>query len=80
MLIILAENKYEEYIKFRNNRRNDNRPSDFCKQILKYPNVKKKNFFKSYFSNVDDLINVIKEYRRISRIPDGEYSLSDLLK
>lgn len=74
MLIIFNEDKYPEYKKSRK------KPSDFCKIDLKYGDVKNKSFLKEYFSDVDTLISAIREYKSISKIPDSEYTLADLLK
>lgn len=46
MLIIHKENKYEKYKKGRK------KPSDFCKQDLKYADVKSYRFVKDYFSDM----------------------------
>ena len=74
MLVILGEGKYDEY------KKSGKKPSDFCKTDLKYPNVKSTDFIKVYFSDVNFLISAITEYRRVSNIQNGEYSLFDLLK
>lgn len=74
MLIIFKEDKYNEY------KKSGKKPSDYCKTELKYSNVKNYNFVKRYFADVNSLITAIQEYRRISNIPKGEYSLFDLLK
>lgn len=77
MLIILKENKYNEYQKYKNA---NMKPSEFCKSILKYPNVKSAEFIKDYFNDVDSLVKAIKEYKRVSNVQRGEYTLADLLK
>ena len=74
MLVILAENKYKEY------KSSHKKPSDFCKQDLKYRNVKRRDFVQDYFQDTDKLIAAIHEYKRVSNIPKGEYSLADLLR
>ena len=74
MLIIFNENKYENFKKSRK------KPSDYCKEDLSYKNVKSKSIITEYFENVNSLINAIKEYKRVSHIPNDEYSLFDLLK
>ena len=74
MLIILNEGKYTEY------KKSCKKPSDFCKTELKLPKVKNYNFVKQYFGNVNTLINAICEYKRVSNIPQGEYTLMDILK
>lgn len=74
ILIILNEHSYDAY------RRSRKKPSDFCKQDLRMGSVKNRQFIERYFSNVDDLIAAIREYRRVSDIPSGEYTLTDLLR
>ncbi|WP_270812934.1 hypothetical protein [Hungatella effluvii] len=73
MLIIHNENKYEEYD------RSKKKPSDYCKQNLKYPEVKSYVFVKDYFSDIDKLINAIKLYHKKANIPKQEKTLFDLL-
>lgn len=77
MLIILKENRYKEYLKYKNA---NMKPSEFCKSILKYPDVKSAQFIKGYFSDVDELITSIKEYKRVSDVQRSEYTIADLLK
>ena len=73
MFVIFNEGKYEDY------KRSGKKPSDFCKTDLKYPDVKSTNFVKRYFADVTSLIESIEEYRRVSNVPNGEYTLYDLL-
>lgn len=74
MLIIHNENKFEEY--------NDSKkkPSDFCKQDLKYKEVKSYSFVRNYFSDVSILINAIKQHRKKVRILGNEKTLVNLLR
>lgn len=74
MLIILKENRYEEYNKTRL------KPSEFCKAVLKYHDVKSYAFVSAYFSEPSDLLTAMKQYKEISRIPKGEWTLLDLVK
>lgn len=74
MLVILAENKYTEY------KSSHKKPSDFCTQDLKYRYVKSRDFVQDYFQDADTLIAAIREYKRVSKIRNGEYALADLLK
>lgn len=74
MLIILTLDKYNEY------KKSGKKPSDYCKINLKMKDVKSYDFVYDFFSNPDDLVKAIKEYRRISNIPKGEYTLMDLLE
>ena len=74
MLIILSENQYDVY------KKSGKKPSDYCKTELKMRDVKSYDFVRDYFKNPRKLVQAIKEYRRISHIPKGEYTLMDLLK
>ena len=74
MLIIFTEDKYQEF------KKSKKKPSDFCKEDLKMPNVKSYDYVKNYFANVSVLIDAIKKYNEISKIPKGEWTLLDLLK
>ena len=55
------------------------KPSEFCKVNLKMKDIKTYDFVKDYFSNPQLLVRAIQEYRRIAKIPRGEYTLADLL-
>lgn len=74
MLIIFNERKYEEY------KKSSKKASEFCKTDLKYRNVKNTEFVKRYFSDIDHLVKAILEYKRVSNVPNGEYTLSDILR
>jgi len=74
MLIILNEGKYSEF------KKSNKKPSEFCKSVLGFKTVKTSLFVKNYFSNINSLISTIQEYKRISLVRKGEYTLSDLLK
>ena len=74
MLILVSEGKYNEF------KKSGIKPSEFCKVKLKYPSVKTYTFVKEYFSDVDRLISSIKEYKRVSRIRNGEHTLADLIR
>lgn len=74
MLIIHNEGQYDRY------KRSGKKPSDFCKIDLRMHDVKAYDFVKDYFSNPQNLVYAIEEYRRTANIPKGEYGLSDLLK
>ena len=74
MLIIHNEGQYERY------KRSGKKPSDFCKIDLRMHDVKSYDFVKAYFSNPQNLVDAIEEYRRTENIPKGEYGLSYLLK
>lgn len=74
MLIIYTEGMYNQYKRF------GKKPSDFCKEDLRMYDVKSYDFVKSYFKNLYTLLKAIAEYQRMTKIPKGEYCLSDLLK
>ena len=74
MLIIFAENQYKEF------KKSGKKPSDFCKENLRMPEVKSYDYVFNYFSDSQILVSAIKEYHRTARIPKGEYTLLDLLK
>ncbi len=74
MLIILSENRYEEYKKAKK------KPSSFCKERLKMANVKTYEFVFKYYSDISKLIAAIKKYHQKSKVKAGEYTLMDILK
>ncbi len=77
MLIILAEGKYKDYIK----KQRIMKPSIYCKQVLKMKgNIKSQKFVTDYFSDINILINVIKEYKSVKKLDKSEIYLADLLK
>lgn len=75
MLIIINEGKYSEYSKVKSK----TKPSEFCKDALKLSRVKSTDFITDYFSNVDQLVNAILMYKKLSNIPKNEICLADLL-
>ena len=74
MLIIFNEDKYNEL------KKSGKKPSIFCKENLKMPNVKSYDFVENYFGNPKILVQAIKKYNEMSKIRKGEYTLLDLLK
>ena len=74
MLIIFCEGKYTEFKKM------GKKPSDFCKENLGMTDVKSVSYVTKYFEDIDKLLFAIREYRRVSNIPQNEYALFDLLK
>jgi len=73
MLLIHSEDKYEDY------KKSGKKPSDYCKEDLKYKDVKSYNFVKSYFKDINKLICAIKIYKKKSKIKKSENCLFDLL-
>ena len=80
MLIIISEGKYTEYERYRNSRKSENRPSDFCVEKLRLKDVKKPKFVNDYFADPEKLVSAIREYRRVHKQEKGDYSIFDLLK
>ena len=77
MLLILAEGKYNDYIK----KASFMSPSTFCKQELKKKgNIKSQEYVRNYFSDINILISAIREYKRIKKLKKGEVYLADLLR
>lgn len=74
MLIIFNEGKYHEFKKA------GKKPSVFCKENLRMPDVKAYYFVKDYFEKPKILVQAIRRYHEISKIRKGEYTLLDLLK
>ncbi len=74
MLIIFAEDKYQDF------KKSKKKPSSLCKEDLKMPNVKSYDYVKNYFADANVLVAAIKKYNEISKIPKGEWTLLDLLK
>ena len=73
ILAIIKEGKYLDF------KKSKLKPSDYCKQVLKIHNIKNYDFVIDYFSDVDSLIDAMKQYKQISNLPKGELSLIDLL-
>lgn len=74
MLIIHSENKYNNYCKSKM------KPSEYCKTILKYKNVKEREFIEKYFEDYEKLTRAIKKHKRDSKRGRNELCLADLLK
>lgn len=77
MLIIHNENKFADFKKYANK---GLKPSEYCKQILKLPNVKNKKYILSYFNDIANLTRAIKEHKSKANIKSGEKTLADILK
>ena len=74
MLVIFKEGKYNEF------KKSKKKPSEFCTADLRFKGVKSASFLKEYFSDVDSLVAAIVEYKRVSNVQRGEYTLADLLR
>ena len=74
MLVIFNEDKYKEF------KKSGKKPSSFCKEDLKMTEIKSYDFVKNYFSNPMVLVDAIRKYHDMSKVPKGEYTLLDLLR
>lgn len=74
MLIILSEDKFDEFKKMRI------KPSEYCKQILRYSDVKSYQFISKYFLDVHKLVYAINMYHQKAKVQKDEKTLFDLLK
>ena len=74
MLVIFNEDKYKEF------KKSGKKPSSFCKEDLKMTEIKSYDFVKNYFSNPMVLVDAIRKYHEMSKVPNGEYTLLDLLR
>lgn len=54
--------------------------NDYCKQDLRYSNVKSYRSIKDYFYNIDILLDAIIQYHKKAQIRKNEKTLLDLLK
>ena len=73
MLIILREGKYRDF------KKSGKKPSDFCREDLRLPDVKSYEFVKRYFADPAVLVESIKKYHETAKVRKGEYTLLDLL-
>ena len=78
MLYIISVGKYSDYMRVGGP--SAIKPSDYCIKVLKAKRVKKPEFITQHFKSIDFLIDVLKEYKRLSCIRKGEYTITDLLK
>lgn len=76
MLIIHSENKYVDYQKYKSKIS----PSQYCKNELRYQEVKNYDFVYGYFSDTDKLITAIKLYKSKVKLDKNEWTLFDILK
>lgn len=74
MLVIFHEDKYKAF------KNTGAKPSTYCKCNLKYKDVKRYDFVREYFSDVDRLKKALHEYKRVSKVHKDEKTLYDLLK
>ena len=76
ILIIINEGKFQDYQKHKSYMM----PSDYCKQVLGFKNVKNYSFVTNYFEDSNILLSAIKKYRRKSKVKKGELCLNDIIK
>jgi len=75
MLIILSEGQYDAF------KKSGQKPSEFCKKVLRYRNVKTHDFVKTYFSKPAALTEANSEIRNgLEDFRKGEGTLRDLLR
>ena len=74
MLIILTEGVYDGF------KKSGMKPCEYCVQKLHLKNVKSYFFVREYFENPEILLKAIREYKRVSHTPHGEFCLADLVK
>ena len=74
MLVIFSEGKYNEY------KKSGKKQSIYCKEELRFADVKSVKFLKDYFKDITRLISAIIEYKRVSKVRADEYALADLIK
>ena len=56
------------------------KPSIYCKEDLKFGDVKSAKFLREYFKDINRLVNAVNEYKRVSKVRADEYALADLIK
>ena len=78
MLVIISEGRFTDYSKVKSKVK----PSEYCKQSLNLRKVKEYNFIRDYFSDVNHLISVIKQYHSLMKVNKDNFSLTlyDLLE
>lgn len=74
MLVIIREGMYDTYQKVASSMK----PSDFCKQTLRMPYVKRPTWLNGYW-DFASLKSAIIDYRRLHRLSKGELCLADIL-
>lgn len=78
MLVIISEERFIDYSKVKSKVK----PSEYCKQSLKLRRIKEYNFIRDYFSDVNHLVSVIKQYHSLMKVNNDNVSLTlyDLLE
>lgn len=76
MLVIINEGKYKDYQKYKS----IIKPSDYCINKLKMPDVKNFEFINMYFQDANMLVNAIKQYKELAKNHKDELCLADILK
>lgn len=75
VLAIIRQGEWERWHK----RKSKTKPSDYCSQQLGMKGIKRTNYLEEYW-DAPSIIAAAREYRRLSHIPRGEYSLDDLIR
>ena len=78
MLVIISKGRFTDYSKVKSKVK----PSEYCKKSLNLRKVKEYNFIRDYFSDVNHLISVIKQYHSLMKVNKDNFSLTlyDLLE
>lgn len=76
ILVVIDKKLYQTYS---NKFKSVKKPSDYCIQDLRIPNVKKSGFVKSHFNDIDKLVKVLKTYNTYNN-KQKNYSIYNLLK
>lgn len=74
MLVIISKERFTDYLKVKSKVK----PSEYCKQSLKLRKIKEYDYIRDHFSDVDHLINVIKQYHSLK--DNDSKTLYDLLE
>lgn len=75
MLIIVREGKFSEYAK----RKSSMKPSAYCREAMRFPNVKSGEFLRSYWDDAGKIVAAAVEYRRLAHLERGELCLADIV-
>ncbi len=80
ILVIIKEGKLDDFYKYKSKIK----PSTYCKEKLNKPKVKSEDFVEKYFSDVEELEDIIREYKskykKSKHKPSKELFLADILK
>ena len=69
------EERYSQYAQ----RKTSARPSEFCMQDHRMPDIKSRKFLKSYWST-ETLVTAAMDYRKLTRLKPNELCLADIIR